>query len=55
MTLVPPTVAASEARYTRWWWQCARNQGVAWHLLDVPGIGAFGPAKLKTGRIGIWP
>jgi hypothetical protein len=35
--------------------QAAGGAGVAWHLLDVPGIGAFGPAKLKTGHIGIWP
>jgi hypothetical protein len=35
--------------------QAAGGAGVAWHLLDVPGIGAFGPEKLKTGRITIWP
>jgi len=35
--------------------QAAGGAGVAWHLLDVPGIGAFGPATLKTGRITIWP
>lgn len=35
--------------------QAAGGAGVAWHLLDVPGIGAFGPAKLKTGHISIWP
>jgi len=34
--------------------QAAGDAGVAWHLLDVPGIGAFGPAKLKTGHITIW-
>jgi hypothetical protein len=34
--------------------QAAGGAGVAWHLLDVPGIGAFGPAKLKTGHITIW-
>jgi hypothetical protein len=35
--------------------QAAGGAGVAWHLLDVPGIGAFGPATLKAGRISIWP
>ncbi|MGH2488716.1 MAG: hypothetical protein ACRDFR_03770 [Candidatus Limnocylindria bacterium] len=35
--------------------QAAGGAGVAWHLLDVPGIGAFGPEKMKTGRITIWP
>jgi hypothetical protein len=34
--------------------QAAGGAGVAWHLLEVPGIGAFGPAKLRTGRITIW-
>jgi hypothetical protein len=34
--------------------QAAGGAGVAWHLLSVPGIGAFGPAQLKTGRITIW-
>jgi hypothetical protein len=31
------------------------DAGVAWHLLDVPAIGALGPAKLKAGHISIWP
>ena len=35
--------------------QAAGGAGVAWHLLDVPGVGAFGPATLKTGHITIWP
>jgi hypothetical protein len=35
--------------------QAAGGAGVAWHLLDVPGIGAFGPAAMKSGRISIWP
>ena len=35
--------------------QAAGGAGVAWHLLDVPGVGAFGPATLKTGQITIWP
>jgi hypothetical protein len=29
--------------------------GVAWHLLEVPGVGSFGPETMKTGRITIWP
>lgn len=35
--------------------QAAGGAGVAWHLLDVPGVGAFGPAPMKTGHITIWP
>jgi hypothetical protein len=35
--------------------QAAGGAGVAWHLLDVPSIQAFGPAKLTTGHITIWP
>jgi hypothetical protein len=35
--------------------QTAGGAGVAWHLLNVPGVGEFGPAKMKTGRITIWP
>lgn len=35
--------------------QAAGGAGVAWHLLDVTGVGAFGPAVLKAGHITIWP
>ena len=35
--------------------QAAGGAGVAWHLLDVSGVGAFGPEKMKTGHITIWP
>lgn len=35
--------------------QSAGGAGVAEHLLAVPGVGDFGPAKMKTGRITIWP
>ena len=35
--------------------QAAGGAGVAWHLLDVPSIQAFGPEKMKTGHITIWP
>jgi len=37
--------------------QTAGGAGLAWHLLDVPGIGAFGgpDTKLKAGHITIWP
>ena len=35
--------------------QAAGGAGVARHLLDVPGIGAFGPSPMKTGHITIWP
>ena len=35
--------------------QGAGGAGVAWHLLEVSGVGAFGPEKMKTGHITIWP
>jgi hypothetical protein len=35
--------------------QGAGGAGVAWHLLEVPGVGAFGPEPMKTGHITIWP
>jgi hypothetical protein len=35
--------------------QAAGGAGVAWHLLEVPGVGSFGPATMKTGNIKIWP
>jgi len=35
--------------------QAAGGAGVAWHLLEVSGVGAFGPATMKTGHITIWP
>lgn len=35
--------------------QAAGGAGTAWHLLDVPGVGAFGPETMKTGHIRIWP
>ena len=35
--------------------QAAGGAGVAWHLLEVSGVGAFGPAKMQTGHITIWP
>jgi len=35
--------------------QAAGGAGVAWHLLDVSGVGAFGPETMKTGHITIWP
>ena len=35
--------------------QTAGGAGVASHTLDVPGIGTFGPGKMKTGHIAIWP
>lgn len=35
--------------------QAAGGAGVAWHLLEVSGVGAFGPENMKTGRITIWP
>jgi hypothetical protein len=35
--------------------QAAGGAGVAWHLLQVSGVGAFGPATMKSGRITIWP
>jgi hypothetical protein len=35
--------------------QAAGGAGVAWHRLDVSGVGTFGPETMKTGRITIWP
>ena len=35
--------------------QTAGGAGVAWHLLEVSGVGAFGPGPMKTGHITIWP
>jgi hypothetical protein len=35
--------------------QGAGGAGIAWHQLDVPGVGTFGPAPMKTGHITIWP
>jgi hypothetical protein len=35
--------------------QAAGGAGVAWHLLDVPSIQAFGPETMETGHITIWP
>ena len=35
--------------------QAAGGAGVAWHRLDVSGVGVFGPGKMKTGHITIWP
>jgi hypothetical protein len=35
--------------------QAAGGAGVAWHLLEVSGVGSFGPAAMKTGQISIWP
>ena len=35
--------------------QRAGGAGVAWHLLEVPGVGAFGPETMRTGRITVWP
>ncbi|MGH2483553.1 MAG: hypothetical protein ACRDE9_03745 [Candidatus Limnocylindria bacterium] len=35
--------------------QAAGGAGVAWHLLEVPGVGAFGPEPMRTGQITIWP
>jgi hypothetical protein len=35
--------------------QTAGGAGVASHLLEVSGVGAFGPGKMKTGHITIWP
>jgi hypothetical protein len=34
--------------------QAAGGAGVAWHLLEVSGVGAFGPAPMTTGQITIW-
>jgi hypothetical protein len=35
--------------------QAAGGAGVAWHLLEVSGVGAFGPETMKSGNIAIWP
>lgn len=35
--------------------QAAGGAGTAWHLLEVSGVGAFGPAMMETGHITIWP
>jgi hypothetical protein len=35
--------------------QAAGGAGVAWHLLEVSGVGAFGPEMMRTGHITIWP
>ncbi|HEV8490211.1 MAG TPA: hypothetical protein VGQ58_10530 [Candidatus Limnocylindrales bacterium] len=35
--------------------QAAGGAGVAWHLLEVSGVGSFGPATMETGHITIWP
>jgi len=35
--------------------QASGGAGVAWHLLEVSGVGAFGPEKMKSGHITIWP
>jgi hypothetical protein len=35
--------------------QAAGGAGVAWHRLDVSGVGVFGPEMMKTGHITIWP
>jgi len=35
--------------------QAAGGAGVAWHRLDVAGVGVFGPGKMATGHITIWP
>jgi hypothetical protein len=35
--------------------QVAGGAGVAWHRLDVSGVGTFGPAEMSSGRITIWP
>jgi hypothetical protein len=35
--------------------QSAGGAGVAWHLLEVSGVGAFGPGTMKAGHITIWP
>jgi hypothetical protein len=35
--------------------QTAGGAGVAWHRLDVSGVGTFGPAAMQTGQIKIWP
>jgi hypothetical protein len=35
--------------------QAAGGAGVAWHLLEVSGLPPFGPEKMRTGHITIWP
>ena len=35
--------------------QGAGGAGVAWHRLDVSGVGTFGPAPMASGHITIWP
>ena len=35
--------------------QAAGGAGVAWHRLDVSGVGVFGPETMATGHITIWP
>jgi hypothetical protein len=35
--------------------QAAGGAGVAWHLLQVSGVGDFGPGAMKSGHITIWP
>jgi hypothetical protein len=35
--------------------QAAGGAGVAWHRLDVSGVGTFGPETMKAGHISIWP
>src|SRR5438034_4410080 len=35
--------------------QAAGGAGVAWHRLDVSGVGTFGPAEMASGHITIWP
>jgi hypothetical protein len=35
--------------------EAAGGAGTAWHLLQVSGVGAFGPATMQTGHITIWP
>jgi hypothetical protein len=35
--------------------QAAGGAGIAWHLLEVSGVGAFGPETMRTGHITIWP
>jgi len=35
--------------------QAAGGAGVAWHLLEVSGVGSFGPGTMQTGHITIWP
>ena len=35
--------------------QAAGGAGVAWHQLEVPAVGVFARAPMKTGQITIWP